>query len=105
MSTHTVAPTDIDITTVSFTINAEIKNEAEELFEDLGLDLATAIRIFIKQSIRKGGFPFAIEQNKPNAETIAAMLEAERLTHDPNAKSFTSADELFAYLDSDDGEV
>ncbi len=105
MSTHTMASTGTDVVTVSFTINAGLKEEAEELFEDLGLDLATAIRVFIRQSIRKGGFPFAIEQNKPNAETIAAMLEAERLTHDPNAKGFTDIDELFAYLDSDNEEV
>ncbi len=105
MSTHTIASTDTDAATVSFTINTGLKEEAEELYEDLGLDLATAIRVFIRQSIRKGGFPFAIEQNKPNAETIAALLEAERLTHDPNAKSFNNIEKLFAYLDSDDEEV
>lgn len=38
------------------------------------------------------------EDELPNAETIAAMLEAERIAKDPNAKYYTDLDELFADL-------
>lgn len=38
----------------------------------------------------------------PNAETIAAMEEAEKLSHDPNAKTFTSVEELFKDLEADE---
>ena len=37
----------------------------------------------------KGEFPFEIVHSKPNAVTQAAIVEAERLLHDPKAKSFT----------------
>lgn len=43
-------------------------------------------------------FPFDISLNQPNKETIAAMLEAERIAKDPSVKSYTDLDELFADL-------
>jgi DNA-damage-inducible protein J len=42
-----------------------------------------------------GGLPFEVKVDRPNKETIAAMREAERLAHDPNAKRYTDLDELF----------
>ena len=37
-------------------------------------------------------------EEHPNEETIAAMLEAERIARDLNAKHYTDLDELFADL-------
>lgn len=39
-------------------------------------------------------------EEQPNELTIAAMLEAERIARDPNAKSYSDLDELFAALRS-----
>lgn len=36
--------------------------------------------------------------NRPNSETVAAMLEAERIAKDPAVKGYTDLDELFADL-------
>lgn len=36
--------------------------------------------------------------DQPNKETMAAMLEAERIAKDPNVKGYTDLDELFADL-------
>lgn len=36
--------------------------------------------------------------NQPNGETIAAMLETERISKDPSVKSYTNLEELFADL-------
>lgn len=46
---------------ISVKISTEDKQRATELFEDLGLDLSTAIRIFIKKSIAADGLPFEVE--------------------------------------------
>ena len=54
--------------------------------------------IFVRQSLREGGIPFAIKMDQPNQETIAAMLEAERIARDPSVKGYTDLDELFADL-------
>ena len=37
-----------------------LKKEAEALFKDLGLDVPTAVRLFLKQSLLCNGIPFAI---------------------------------------------
>ena len=39
-----------------------------------------------------------ISLSKPNSETIAAMLEAERIAKDPSVKGYNDLDELFADL-------
>ena len=58
----------------------------------------TSRHIFVLQSLREGGIPFEIKKERPNKETIAAMLEAERIAKDPSAKHYTDLDELFADL-------
>ena len=40
--------------------------------------------------------------NQPNKETLAALLEAERIAKDPNAKRYNSVKELFADLESEE---
>jgi hypothetical protein len=50
----------------------------------------------------RGGFPFEIVRYKPNAITQAAIVEAEQLLNDPNAKSFISMEDLRTDLLSDE---
>ncbi len=85
-------------TTFSVRMDSDLKKDCEELFTDLGMNLTTAINVFLRQSLRTGGFPFEIRQERPNKETIAAMLEAERIAHDPNVKKYDDLDELFRDL-------
>lgn len=85
-------------TNYTIRIDSEIKAQAEELFEELGMTLATAFNVFLRQSIREGGLPFSVQTNRPSKETVAAMLEAERIARDPSVKGYTDLDELFAEL-------
>lgn len=66
-------------TNISIRMDSDLKAQADELFNELGMNLTTAFNIFVRQSLREGGIPFAIKTERPNKETIAAMLEAERL--------------------------
>ena len=79
-------------------MDSELKAQAEELFSELGMNLSTAFNIFVRQSLREGGIPFEIRMEQPNKETMAAMLEAERIAKDPKVKGYTDLDELFADL-------
>ncbi len=45
-------------------VDTKLKNEASELFESLGLDMTTAIKIFLKRCLQEGGIPFEIRNNK-----------------------------------------
>ncbi len=85
-------------TNVSIRMDTELKAQADELFAELGMNLSTAFNIFVRQSLREGGIPFEIRTDRPNKETIAAMLEAENIAKDPNAKGYTDLDEMFADL-------
>ena len=87
-------------TNISIRMDAELKAAAEALFEELGMNLSTAFNIFVRQSLREGGIPFMISEGKPNKETVAALLEAERIVKDPNSKGYTNLNELFADLKS-----
>ena len=86
--------------TVNFSVrmDSDIKKQCEELYGELGVNLTTAINVFLRQSLRSGGFPFEVRLNEPNKETIAAMLEAKRIAKDPSVKGYNDLDELFADL-------
>ncbi|MDO4281785.1 MAG: type II toxin-antitoxin system RelB/DinJ family antitoxin [Peptococcaceae bacterium] len=86
--------------TTNFTVrmDADIKKSCENLYKDLGLNLTTAINVFMRQSLRAGGFPFDVKINQPNKETIAAMLEAERIAHDPSVKRYSDVEEALREL-------
>lgn len=60
------------------------------------MNLSTAFNILVRQSLREGGIPFEVKLEQPNKETIAAMLEAERIAKDPSVKGYNDLDELFA---------
>ena len=85
-------------TNVSIRMDTELKAQADERFAELGMNLSTAFNIFVRQSLREGGIPFEIRTDRPNKETIAAMLEAENIAKDPNVKGYTDLDEMFADL-------
>ena len=87
-------------TNISIRMDKDLKNAAESLFEELGMNLSTAFNIFVRQSLREGGIPFKISEGTPNHETVAAMLEAERIAKDSSVKGYNSIDDLFADLDS-----
>lgn len=78
-------------------VDTETKLEAESLFESLGLDITTAIRLFLRQSINQQKIPFDIVPPKYNfsEETLAAIDEARRISKDSSVKSYSSAKELF----------
>lgn len=86
-------------TNISIRMDTELKEQAEELFSELGMNITTAFNIFVRQSLREGRIPFDITLNKPNRETIAALLEAERIAKDPTVKGYSDIDDLFAALD------
>ena len=87
--------------TTNFTVrlDAQIKEDAEKLFGDLGMTLSSAFNIFLHQSLMTQGLPFAVRRERPNKTTLAAIAEGERIAHDPNARTFSSVDELMKELE------
>ncbi len=59
--------------TVSARTNPNVKIQAQQLFSSLGMDVSTAINLFLVQSIQHGGLPFDVTLRRPNAETLQAI--------------------------------
>lgn len=58
---------------INIRIDGSTKKQADKLFKELGLNMSTAVNIFIRQSLREQRIPFEINANPT---TIAAMQEA-----------------------------
>ena len=85
--------------TLSIRIDAETKSQAEKLFAQLGLTTAAAVNLFFRQAINDSALPFRPRLgNIPNAETRAAISEAE--SEKDLSGPFASVDEMFDALES-----
>ena len=82
------------VSNVSFRIDSDLKEQADTLFSALGLNMTTAFNIFLRQAVREGGIPFEITLDTPNAETVAALLEARQMMNDTETKKYSVEDAL-----------
>lgn len=87
-------------TSMTIRMNRTVKQEAQQLFANLGMDMTTAINVFLRQAIYHNGLPFEVRFENPNATTMAALEEGNRMIKDPDAKRFSSVDELFDELEN-----
>ena len=87
---------------INVNVPSNVKEEATNLFNSLGLNMSTAINMFLAQCIKTSSIPFIIAEPKPNSELIHALKEADYMVKHPEKfKSFNSVDELFEDLDND----
>ena len=82
-------------------LDLELKKSAQELFADFGLDMTTAITMFLRQSVREQRIPFEIRREIPNKKTLEAMEEAMRISRDDSVKSYSTIKELKKALEED----
>ena len=83
-------------TTTNLNIRTEksVKEAAEGIFAELGLNMTTAVNMFLRQTIRENGIPFSLKLSTPNEVTAAAIEEGRKLAADPNVKGYTNLEEL-----------
>ena len=60
-------------------LDADLKRSAQLLLKDLGMDLTTAVTIFLRQTVRDQAIPFQISRDIRNAQTLAALQEYEEM--------------------------
>lgn len=85
---------------VTIRVDSDLKAEVEELFDDIGLNMTTAITCFFKKCVDTGAIPFTLERKKRNkhAELLAALREAEEVANDPNAPRCTDLSKLEEFM-------
>ncbi len=84
----------MESTNLNIRTDKEVKKQAEKIFEALGLNMTTAVNIFLRQAIRENGIPFELKLDVPNETTIKAIEEGRALAYDKNAKGYNSISEL-----------
>ena len=84
-----MATTNLNIRT-----EKEIKEAAEKIYSSLGLNMTTAINMFLRASIRESGIPFDLKLDIPSDETIKAIEEGRMIAKDKNVTAYDSMDDL-----------
>ena len=74
-------------------IDKEVKAEAVELLKELGLDMSTAVNMFLHQLILRNGLPFSVTVPQREQELLEAYEEAKRLSHAADTKRYSSFEE------------
>ena len=74
-------------------LDDDLKNQANAVYSELGIDLSTAIRMFLKKSVLMGGIPF---DTKLDESTLKAVLAVEQMrdTSERNGNSEMTLDEI-----------
>ena len=81
-------------TNINVRVDSELKSPAELLFSDLGLNMSTAIVMFLKSAVSHDGLPFEVKRAVPNSETRAALAEYEQMKRNPEEyKRYDSFDD------------
>lgn len=60
-------------TNVNIRVDEDLKRKAEDIFNELGLNMSTAMNMFLRHSVRYGGIPFELRIEAPNEDTKAAI--------------------------------
>ena len=81
-------------TNLNIRIDKEIKEAAEKIYSSLGLNMTTAINMFLRASIRERGIPFDLKLDIPSDETIKAIEEGRMIAKDNNVSSYDNMDDL-----------
>ena len=74
-------------TNLNIRIDKDIKEQAEGIFNELGMNMTTAVNIFLRTAIREHGIPFELKLDVPNETTVAAIEEGKKMMSDPLAPS------------------
>ena len=79
---------------VTVRMDPKVKAQADELYASLGMDMSTAVNMFVRQCLRERQLPFQPSLNVPNQETIRAIEESEEMIRTGNFKSYTLEEAL-----------
>ena len=84
----------LETTNLNIKIDRELKIKADRLFNEMGMNLTTAVNVFVRQAVLERAIPFKIQRGAPNIETVvsieqrrAAMQEIRDLLSDVDGSS------------------
>lgn len=81
-------------TNLNIRTDKKIKKQAEEIFSELGLNMTTAINMFLRTAIREKGIPFEVKLKEPNDITLKAIKEGRNIARDKNVEGYSDIEGL-----------
>ncbi|MCL2351694.1 MAG: type II toxin-antitoxin system RelB/DinJ family antitoxin [Firmicutes bacterium] len=86
-------------TSVTFRMDQKLKERAEVMFEEMGINMTTALNAFVRATVRGGKMPFDLVSDEyALKQRIREKLEeSEAVAADPDARRYTH-EEIFAPL-------
>ncbi len=87
------------MTNLNIRTDKEIKDQADEIFNALGMNMTTAINIFLRTVIKEHGISFDLKLDIPNDTTSAAIEEGKKLLTDSNAPKHSSIEDFKGTLE------
>ena len=81
-------------------IDEDLKKQAVELFSQLGMDMSSAMNIFLRQCVMRGGLPFPVEVPQYKPEVIEAMEEAKKGIN--LSKEYTNLNKMWEDLEKEE---
>lgn len=88
-------------TNLNVRVDSTLKEEADSLFNRLGLNMSTAVNMFLTKCVKTSSIPFRVEDPKPSRKLRKALKEADKMMEHPEKyKSYDNVDDLFKDLDS-----
>ena len=81
-------------TNINVRVDASLKKDAEKLFNELGLNMSSAVTMFLKSAVSYEGILFEIKRIRPNSETIEALAEYQKMKDKTKCKRYKSFDDI-----------
>lgn len=81
-------------------IDETVKAQATSLFNDLGMDMSSAVNIFLRQCLLRGGFPSTIEVPNYSQKTLETLAEAKQISRDETVASYDNLADLKKDMDA-----
>lgn len=89
----------MSVANLNVRVDRSIKEQSEVIFEKLGINMTSAINMFLRQTIREQGLPFTPTLYSLSTTTLAAIEEGRIIARDKNVKGYGSVEELKKALD------
>lgn len=86
-------------TTLTLRIDANLKKEAADVSKLYGLDLSTAVRLFLTQMVNTCSIPVSLNYEQPNAESMKAIAETRELIAN-GAPAYESIEDMWKALEA-----
>ena len=82
--------------TLTIRIDSDLKEDASKVIEHYGLDLSSAVRVFLTQIVNTNTIPVAFNYEQPNEESLRAIQETEHMIATGEGEAFTNGHDLIA---------